>query len=135
VFSLDNEENIRPKGELIWYERENTTGPKQSAYTITQVPDADGMVRVLEKGLGIVGVVKKRRTLVLVGQTRVHIDQVEGLGDYLELEVVLRDDQPLSLGQEIAQNLMSSLGVQEKDLVDVAYIDLLIGGSQHVKKN
>ena len=41
----------------------------------------------LKKALGIKGVVKKNRTLYMVGQTRVHVDQVEGLGDFMELEV------------------------------------------------
>ncbi|MEW6405591.1 MAG: class IV adenylate cyclase, partial [Chloroflexota bacterium] len=71
------------------------------------------------------GVVKKTRYLYMVGQTRVHLDDVEGLGQFLELEVVMRDGQPDAEGQAIAADLMKKLGVPESDLLEGAYMDLL----------
>lgn len=59
-----------------------------------------------------------------MGQTRVHVDQVEGLGDFMELEVVLRPDQSLEEGQEIANNLMKKLGVSDEDLITGSYMEL-----------
>jgi adenylate cyclase class IV len=64
-----------------------------------------------------------------VGQTRVHLDEVEGLGDFVELEVVLRPDQAEEEGIVMAEGLMARLGIAEGQLVDVAYIDLMGGGS------
>ncbi len=60
-----------------------------------------------------------------MGQTRVHLDQVEGLGDFLELEVVLHPDQPEAEGVAIADDLLRRLGIAHDQLVQGAYIDLL----------
>jgi predicted adenylyl cyclase CyaB len=73
------------------------------------------------------GVVRKRRYLYLVGQTRVHLDEVEGLGEFMELEVVLRPEQSDAEGQAIARDLMTRLGIREEDLLEGAYMDLLEG--------
>jgi predicted adenylyl cyclase CyaB len=72
-------------------------------------------------------VVRKKRHLYLVGQTRVHLDEVEGLGEFMELEVVLRPGQSDSEGQSITQDLMILLGVRQEDLLEGAYMDLLEG--------
>ena len=81
--------------------------------------------RVLELAYGIRGVVRKRRYLYLVGHTRVHVDDVEGLGHFMELEVVLQPGQSDADGQAIAERLMSDLGVEKEDLLEGAYMDLL----------
>jgi predicted adenylyl cyclase CyaB len=70
-------------------------------------------------------VVRKTRYLYLVGQTRIHLDEVEGLGQFMELEVVMREGQTEAEGQAIAQDLMASLGVERGDLLEGAYMDLL----------
>jgi predicted adenylyl cyclase CyaB len=85
------------------------------------------MVEALATALGATAVVRKQRTLLWVGQTRVHLDEVEGLGSFLELEVVLEADQSVARGTAIAHDLMARLGVDEDDLVPVAYVDLLQG--------
>ena len=60
-----------------------------------------------------------------MGQTRVHLDEVEGLGTFVELEVVLRPDQSPAEGTLIATGLMKKLGISDDQLVDRAYLDLL----------
>jgi hypothetical protein len=79
-------------------------------------PLAGGTVRLPTAAghgyLGVVGVVRKTRTLYLVGQTRVHLDEVEGLGPFLELEVVLAPGQSAADGERIARDLMGRLGVR-----------------------
>ena len=54
-----------------------------------------------------------------------HFDEVEGLGEFIELEFVLEEDQPPTEGYAIVQHLMIDLGIREEDLIDVAYADLL----------
>ncbi|KAM6385893.1 adenylate cyclase CyaB-like isoform 1-T1 [Alca torda] len=81
---------------------------------------------VLGQALGVLGVVRKERLLYLVGQTRVHLDHVEGLGDFLELEVVLTEEQTLEDGERVARQLMKELGIEEQDLISGAYMDLLL---------
>lgn len=62
----------------------------------------------------------------MIGQTRVHIDEVDGLGEFLELEVVLRPDQSEEDGQEIAHDLLREFKISPQDLISEAYIDLLL---------
>jgi predicted adenylyl cyclase CyaB len=112
-------------GELIYYEREDTLEPKESFYLRTATAEPDALVETLRAALGLRGVVRKQRTLYLVGQTRVHLDCVEGLGDFIELEVVLEPDQTPEAGVQVAQALMHLLGIPPEALVRGAYIDLL----------
>jgi predicted adenylyl cyclase CyaB len=111
--------------QLIYYERPDQDGPKRSDYQIFETPDPESLKLTLGRALGIRGVVRKTRYLYLIGQTRVHLDDVEGLGQFMELEVVMRSGQPDSEGQEIARDLMSKLGVEQRDLLEGAYMDLL----------
>ena len=110
--------------QLIYYIRADQEGPKRSDYHITRSIDPENLKRVLELAYGIRGVVKKTRYLYLVGQTRVHLDDVHGLGQFMELEVVMADGQSDAEGQAIAEGLMASLGVEKSDLIDGAYMDL-----------
>ncbi len=111
--------------QLIYYTRPDQEGPKRSDYHIAHISDPENLKRVLELAYGIRGVVKKTRYLYLVGQTRVHLDDVEGLGQFMELEVVMREGQSDAEGQEIAEGLMTSLGVERSDLLEGAYMDML----------
>jgi len=114
-----------PQAELIYYERPEESGPKESRYIVHPTADAEGLREVLAAAFDIRGVVRKRRTVYLIGPTRVHLDQVEGLGEFVELEVVLRPEQESSEGVALAQELMVKLGISPNQLVDRAYIDLL----------
>jgi len=117
--------------ELIFYSRANVTGAKQSDYEIAAVADPDALRHVLRRALGVTQVVEKTRLLYLFGQTRVHIDSVVGLGDFLELEVVLRPDQSPAEGQIIAADLMRRLGIHDSDLIATAYADMLSAAGHH----
>jgi adenylate cyclase class IV len=81
---------------------------------------------VLAMAFGVRGVVRKTRYLYLAGQTRIHLDDVRGWAK-CQLEVVLRPEQTDSDGQDIAADLMAKLGVEEADLLDGAYMDLIEG--------
>ena len=111
--------------QLIYYTRPDQEGPKRSDYHIYETPDPENLKHVLELAYGIRGLVKKTRYLYLIGQTRVHLDDVDGLGQFMELEVVMADGQSDTEGQAIAEDLMSRLGVERGDLLEGAYMDLL----------
>ena len=113
------------EGELIFYRRTDQPGPKQSFYVRTPTASPDSLREALTLAYGEVGRVRKRRTLFMVGRTRIHLDEVEGLGDFLELEVVMRDNEPLDAGVREAEDLMARLQVQPSQLIDRAYVDLL----------
>ena len=112
-------------GELIFYQRPDGRQPSESRYFRSPTTDPDGLAELLAKSLGARGVVKKTRTLYWSGQTRIHIDEVEGLGSFMELEVVLEAHQSTTEGARIANHVMETLEIEETALVDVAYIDLL----------
>lgn len=115
--------------ELIFYQRSDSQGPKLSDYSLARMADegeARDLCQVLSAALGLRGVVRKTRWLYLVGQTRVHCDRVESLGDFVELEVVLREGQSEQDGTAIAHKVMAELGVAEADLVSGAYMDHIL---------
>jgi predicted adenylyl cyclase CyaB len=112
-------------GELIHYQRPDETGPKTSEYTIVRTAEPDRLRGLLAAACGIIGVVRKHRIVRLVGRTRVHLDEVEGLGRFIELEVVLEGDEPMEQGVAEAHDLMAALGIREDQLVPHAYVDLL----------
>ena len=113
------------RAELIFYRRANSSGPKESFYLITPTATPDALRESLTLAWGQAGRVRKQRRLFLVGRTRVHLDRVEGLGEFLELEVVLQEGEPAEAGVAEAHALMARLGVAEGQLVQGAYVDLL----------
>jgi predicted adenylyl cyclase CyaB len=112
-------------GQLIYYTRPDREGPKRSDYHISLTSDPENLKHVLDLAYGIRGVIRKTRYVYLDSQTRVHLDDVEGLGQFMELEVVLREGQEDAEGQAIAESLMAALGIESSDLLEGAYIDLL----------
>ena len=112
-------------GELIAYERPNDAGPKESSYTVAHFDDVRTLSEALTRSLQVTGRVVKRREVFLVGRTRVHLDQVDNLGTFVELEVILRDNESAGAGEREARELMDRLGISADDLVPDAYIDLL----------
>lgn len=114
------------KGELILYHRPNVSGPKISTYVISQTSEPGKMREILSAVLGVAGRVRKRRLLYLCGSTRIHIDDVESLGNFVELEVVLENSDTVESGQLIAEELMTRLGIQSSDLVEGAYVDMIL---------
>ncbi|CAK8678064.1 unnamed protein product [Clavelina lepadiformis] len=114
------------QGLLVFYQRPDKTGPKVSDYVVTPVSEPEAMDRILTASLGSKGVVCKQRCLFMVGQTRIHIDKVQGLGNYLELEVQIEAHQSPEDGAVVAHALMKELEIAESDLVTGAYMDMLL---------
>lgn len=111
--------------ELIHYHRADDTGAKASDYVRVPVGDGEACREALSRALGLLGRVRKRRVLLMAGRTRIHLDAVEGLGDFMELEVVLQDGEPECDGADEAEALLTRLGIAAGDLVQGAYLDLL----------
>jgi len=115
-------------GELIYYRRANQCGPKESFYRLSPTSAPDSLREALSLAYGQVGRVKKNRVLFLVGRTRIHLDKVERLGHFLELEVVLADDECSDAGVREAHELMENFDVKPHQLIADAYVDLLARG-------
>jgi adenylate cyclase class IV len=111
--------------ELIHYHRADAAEAKASDYVRVPAPDPTALREALARACGVKGRVQKRRWLLLAGQTRIHLDRVQGLGDLMELEVVLRPEQTDAEGQAIAEALMQRLGLAGAERLAGAYLDWL----------
>jgi predicted adenylyl cyclase CyaB len=113
-------------GQLVPYLRPDRRGPRRSDYRLIPVEDPAGVSRLLGEILGVHRVVRKEREIWLIDNVRVHLDRVEGLGTFLELEAVFDGSAEAAPGQEArVRRLMAELGVEEGDLVPVSYEGLL----------
>ena len=111
--------------ELIFYQRDDRDGPKVSYYSRSPVTNPEATHALLAQALNTRGIVNKERHVYIVGRTRIHLDRVDGLGDFIELEVLLGQDDDEAGGEKEAEKLFAQLGVSSADLVPVAYVDLL----------
>ncbi len=108
--------------ELIFYERPEVTSERWSTYSRQVIAEPALMKAQLSSALGVRVVVRKKRTLYLLGATRIHIDDVEGLGTFLEFEVPVTDEQDAS---EQMQQLREQFGVTEGAIFKASYSDLI----------
>jgi adenylate cyclase class IV len=115
-------------GELIYYERPDQAQAKLSLYERIPCSAPAALRHALSAALGVRGVVRKHRDVFLLGSTRIHLDNVEELGSFLELEVVLADGDSIESGTAIAADLLRVLEIPEPSLVSGAYIDLIEQG-------
>lgn len=111
--------------ELIHYHRADRADAKASDYVRVPVHEPGPLREALVRACGLLGRVRKQRWLLLAGPTRIHLDRVEGLGDFMEIEVVLRDGQSDAEGAAIAEALMRDLGLENAERLPGAYLDLL----------
>ena len=118
-------------GELIQYEREDMAGPRCSRYQIAYTSTPEILLDILSRTLGRTGEVKEDSNPLYDWADKGHIDTVEGLGDFLELEVVLRSEQTESDGRQIAEGLLSEFGIKNDQLIAKAYVDLLASTPAH----
>jgi predicted adenylyl cyclase CyaB len=113
-------------GQLIPYLRPDQRGPKNSDYGVIPIEGPERVKALLAEILGVHRVVRKVREIWLHENVRIHLDEVEGLGSFVELEAV-HDGAPESLPaqERKVRFLMDQLGIREEDLVDVSYEGLL----------
>ena len=114
---------------LIPYIRKDISGPKSSTYQKIPVEDAEGVKTLFEQILGISKVIEKKREIYLYENVRIHLDQVKTIGEFIELEAVIKDN---SQGEKIVQRtpegeeekvfwLMELFGIKKEDLISTSY--------------
>lgn len=113
-------------GELIAYRRPDLPGARGSDYEIYPTTEPGSLRRTLEAALELQGIVRKRRRLLLGRHTRIHLDEVDGLGNFVELETVLRDQSDADAHSELTE-VATALGLSTLPAVPGAYLDLLAG--------
>jgi homotetrameric cytidine deaminase len=117
--------------ELIAYRRPDATEPGASTYVRAAAAGPEELREALEAALGTVVVVSKRRRLFMWENVRIHLDDVEGLGAFLELEaIVAADGSDLAAAHEKIARLRSELEISDGALVSAGYSDLLLDGPE-----
>ncbi len=111
------------QAEFVYYERAEDDATRPSDYELARSPDPEALRSMLTRALGVLAVVRKRRTLLLLDTTRIHLDNVDGLGDFLELEVPVRDDEAAAAARIDA--LIRDLGYAWTDCIRASYLDLI----------
>jgi len=110
--------------ELICYERDETSSHRLSDYKVYPVVDAGALKKILEQSIGVREVVRKMRTLFFYDSVRIHIDQVEGLGNFVELEAPVVEI--LSNTGEILNFLSEKFRFTPGEYILQSYVDLLL---------
>ena len=110
--------------ELIQYARPDEPAARASDYVIAPVPHPAPLREALARALGVRAVVAKRRALYLWRHTRIHLDDVESLGAFLELETVITDQSEADARAEIAE-AAAALAIHDEDRLAVSYVDLV----------
>lgn len=115
------------ENNLIFYERTNQAGPKQSHFNLVKVEDAKGLKEVLIKSIGIKVVVQKKREIFYIDNVKFHIDEVPGLGSFVEIEAgnIFVDLSQQQLKQQ-CDFYLKEFGIKPEDLIDVSYSDMLL---------
>lgn len=108
---------------LIGYQRPNASSIRASDYSMVAVESTIGPL--LAGSLGIRCVVEKRRDLYLVENVRIHLDEVRGLGTFLEFETVLSPEHDATSSQRRLERLQAHFGITPAALIAGSYMDLL----------
>ena len=116
--------------ELIAYHRADDKRAGTSVYHRAPVPDAVALREALDAAHGTLVVVDKRRRLLLWEGVRIHLDEVDGQGSFVELEAVAADGSDLSSEHEKVERLRGELAVDDANLVAESYSDLLLDAAE-----
>jgi adenylate cyclase class 2 len=116
------------ENSLIFYNRPDQTGPKQSDFLLSKVRDGVTEEQVLAKALGVKVVVEKNRKIFFIDNIKFHIDEVPGLGSFVEIEAGNLHDASITIEQLHAQcaRYMKAFEIAEGDLIDRSYSDMLL---------
>ncbi len=115
------------ENHLIHYQRENKEGPKQSDVTLFKSDPKSSLKEILTKSLGVLVVVDKKREIYFIDNVKFHIDIVEDLGTFVEIEAIDNDG---TFGKdkllEQCQFFLDLFKISQEDLISVSYSDLLL---------
>ena len=115
---------------LIAYERPDTAAERVSDYRLVPVTDPAALRAALEATDGVLAVVAKARRLLLwEDSVRIHLDAVEGLGTFLELEAVAAPGSDLAREHDQVARLRDALAIADAALVEGSYADAVLAGA------
>lgn len=120
------------ENNLIYYERDNQAGPKQSNFSLLEVPDPEALKAILSASNGIKVTVEKQREIFFIGNVKFHLDTLAQLGQFVEIEASNKY-APLSTAElnQQCQFYMHAFEIAEDDLVEISYSDMLLSTIEH----
>jgi len=119
------------ENNLIYYERSNVPGAKESNFQLVKVPDATSLKETLTGALGIKVIVEKKREIYFIKNVKFHIDEVRGLGNFVEIEASNLYNYIAKGELERQCNFyVAELGIKEEDLVSLSYSDMLLAAQK-----
>ena len=115
------------ENNLIYYERKDQAGPKQSDFSLVEIADANALKEILVAAIGLKIAVQKQREIYFIDNVKFHLDTLEQLGSFVEIEASNKY-APLSKEELNKQCVfyMQQFGIQESDLIDISYSDMLL---------
>jgi homotetrameric cytidine deaminase len=116
--------------ELIEYSRADSIDASTSTYQRVPVADAAPLLEALDAAYGTLVTVAKRRRLLLWEGVRIHLDEVEGLGSYVEFEAVSEPGSDLVLERNKVERLRAELGIEDANLIATSYADLVLEAAE-----
>ena len=121
------EETGRPAA-LVAYSRADIAGPRASEYELAPVADPARLSGALALALGVCAVVEKTRRLLLWEETvRLHLDEVRGLGSFVEIEAAAPPESDLAREHDQVRRLAAALALDREWVVAASYADLIAG--------
>lgn len=115
------------ENHLIYYEREDKGGSKQSKVILYKTVPESPIKEILRKSVGVLAIVDKKREIYFIENVKFHVDLVEGLGEFIEVEAI---DYESNIGekrlQEQCDYYKDLLEVKESDFISVSYSDLIM---------
>lgn len=113
----------KPGATLISYHRPDLPGSRHSHYQLLHIEEPDALERILSRNLGVQVVIAKERHLMRYGSTRIHLDRVERLGTFVELETVIELQSDAEAASEHAL-VKEALGLEQAEAIPISYADL-----------
>ncbi|HKF29242.1 MAG TPA: class IV adenylate cyclase [Candidatus Binataceae bacterium] len=113
---------------LIYYGRRTAVGLQLSTYEIVEIVDPDNTRAMLAAALGVIAEVCKERTLLMRANVRLHLDRVEELGEFGEIEAVIPEGSDPECSRGAVDELLAALQVSREALIEVSYFELAAQG-------
>ncbi len=116
------------ENNLIFYQRNNQAGPKQSDFELVKIDQGPELEQLLQHALGVKVIVEKKRKIYFLDNVKIHLDQLESLGSFVEIEAgnITAPDKTVEELHQQCQQLMEAFGIKEKDLLENSYSDMLL---------
>jgi adenylate cyclase, class 2 len=111
---------------LIFYGRADSLDLKLSSYEIVTIAEPEKTRAMMTQALGTIATVKKTRILMLRDNVRLHLDRVDGLGEFGEIEAVLGERGDPEKSRPAVEQLLRVLGVNRADLITKSYFEMLL---------